>query len=277
MHPPRRSDGLRSVTVPSSASARRFDGQVVLVTGSSRNLGLATATAFAREGARVVLNASRSAAELDEAARTLAAAGHDVLPKLADLSDPEQVTTLVADVEGRFGPIDVLVICHSSRPLTPLLQCTDDQWHEQVAINLHSAMYICRAALPEMVRNGGGSVITLTNGGRFVSAKYPRHAAFAALAGRRTLMESLLYEFAPHNIRFNFVGPGIMDTVRTHPEWYPDVRDGTPQRDPAVVATIPLGRPGRAEEVAGAVLWLASEEAAYVNGATIDVTGGWRM
>ena len=250
---------------------------MVLLTGSSRNLGLATATAFAREGARVVMNAARSADELERAVAAVCAAGHEAHAELADLGDAAQTAEMVSRITARLGAVEVLVICHSTRPLTPLLQMTDERWHEQIATNLDSAMYVCRAVLPGMVQAGGGSVITVTNGGRFVSAKYPRHAAFAALSGRRTLMESLLYEFAPDGIRFNFVGPGIMDTVRKNPEWYPDVPDGTPQNDPRVLTTIPLGRAGRAEDVAAAVLWLASEEAAYVNGATIDVTGGWRM
>jgi NAD(P)-dependent dehydrogenase (short-subunit alcohol dehydrogenase family) len=255
----------------------RFPGRVVLVTGSSRNLGLATATAFAREGARVVMNAAHSADELERAVAGIRAAGYEAHAELADLGDSAQATAMVTRLTDRLGAVAVLVICHSTRPLTPLLEMTDAQWREQIAVNLDSAMYVCRAVLPGMARAGGGSVITVTNGGRFVSAKYPRHAAFAALAGRQTFLESLLYEFAPHGIRFNFVGPGIMDTVRKNPEWYPDVPDGTPQSDPRVLATIPLARAGRPEEVASAVLWLASEDAAYVNGATIDVTGGWRM
>jgi NAD(P)-dependent dehydrogenase (short-subunit alcohol dehydrogenase family) len=260
-----------------SQAEPRFWGKVVLVTGSSRNIGKAIAARFAREGASVVINASQSAQELKDTAAELEAAGGDVLAVLADLSDMEAVEGLVAQARERFGPIDVLVVNHSSRPLTPLLRSTPEEWHQQIAINLHSAMYLCRSVLPDMARHGGGSVITVTVGGRFVSARYPRHAAFAALAGRHTLMESLLYEFAPDGIRFNFVGPGIMDTVRKNPEWYPDVAGGTPQNDPAVLATIPLKRAGRPEDVAHAVLWLASEEASYVNGATIDVTGGWRM
>lgn len=260
-----------------ASGSGRFAGQVALVTGSSRNIGKAVAGAFARDGAAVVLNASRSADELDTARSELESAGADVLAVLADLGDPEAANGLVAQVLARFGRIDVLVICHSTRPLTPLLDTSDEQWHEQITINLHSAMYLCRAALPVMVQRGRGSVITVTNGGRFVSAKYPRHAAFAALAGRLTFMRSLLYEFAPSGIRFNFVGPGIMDTVRKNPEWYPDIPDGIPQNNPAVLASIPLGRAGRPEEVAAAVLWLASDEAGYVNGATIDVTGGWSI
>ncbi len=255
----------------------RFAGKVALVTGSSRNIGKAVAGAFAREGASVVINASRSSDELDQARAEIEAVGGEVLPVLADLTEMDAVQDLVTRTRERFGGIDILVICHSSRPLTPLLEMTIEQWHKQIAINLHSGMYLCRSVLPVMMERGGGSVITVTNGGRFVSARYPRHAAFAALAGRLTLMQSLLYEFAPHGIRFNFVGPGIMDTVRKNPEWYPDVPDGTPQNSPAVLATIPLKRAGKPEEVANAVLWLASDEADYVNGATINVTGGWSM
>lgn len=259
------------------AGSGRFSGQVALVTGSSRNIGAAVARGFAREGAFVVINAARSAEELEGIRAELTAGGHAVLAVLADLSERRGAARIVAEACERFGGIDILAICHASRPLTPLLELTDEEWHEQVAINLHSVMYLCRSVVPVMIERGGGCVITVTNGGRFVSSRYPRHAAFAALAGRVTFLRSVLYEFAPHGIRFNFVGPGIIDTWRKHPEWYPDVPDGTPQNSPAVLATIPLGRPGKPEEIADAVMWLASEEAGYVNGATIDVTGGWRM
>jgi 3-oxoacyl-[acyl-carrier protein] reductase len=250
-------------------------GKVALVTGSSRNIGRAIAEAFARRGLRVVLNARTSADELETTAADMRAAGHDVLPVLADLADPEAVTGLMERVEATYGGVDVLMITHAVRPLKPFLELSREEWHAVMDANLHSAMYVCQAVLPGMVERGSGVVICTGGHDRTArSSSYTRHHTYASLAARDMLMHSLMNEFGPAGIRFNLVAPGIIETVRTHPEWYPD-GGGEPHRSTALLEQIPLRRAGRVEEVAEAVAWLASDEAAYVNGTTIGVNGGW--
>ncbi len=256
----------------------RFAGRVALVTGSSRNIGRAIAARFGEEGAMVAINARESEAELRETAEDFASRGFRVLPLLADVADRESVLAMVREVTEEFGGIDVLVMSHSVRPLRRFLEVTPDEWHAVMGVNLHSAFHLCQAVLPGMVERGGGSVIAIggdfATGSSFASHNTRPHV-FSALAGRAALMRCLITEFAPYNVRVNFVSPGIIDTVRKHPEWYP-VSAGNPQQDQALLRTIPMGRPGQPVEVADAVLWLASDEAAYVNGTTISVNGGWR-
>ena len=252
-----------------------LDGKVALVTGSSRNIGRAIAEAFARRGARVVLNARVSGDELEAAAADMRADGHDVLPVLADLADPDAVAGLKARVEAAYGGVDVLMITHAVRPLKPFLELTREDWHDVFAANLHSAMYVCQAVLPGMVERGDGCVICTGGHDRVPRASgATRHHTFASLAARDMLMRTLALEFGPAGIRFNFVAPGIIATIRRHPEWYPHGGDA-PHREPAILAQIPLGRAGEPREVADAVAWLASDEAAYVSGTTITVNGGW--
>jgi NAD(P)-dependent dehydrogenase (short-subunit alcohol dehydrogenase family) len=250
---------------------------VALVTGSSRNIGKAIAERFAQEGAGVVINASKSEDELQETAEEFRSKGYRVLPVMADVSDPDAVTDMVRQSTELFGRIDILMMSHSVRPLRRFLEVTVAEWHAVMGINLDSAMYLCQAVLPGMVDRRQGSVITvggdyLTGGG----SHNTRPHVFSALAGRTTLMRALISEFGQFNIRFNFVSPGVINTVRKHPEWYP-ISAGNPQEDAALISTIPMGRVGQPVEVADAVLWLASEEASYVNGSTISVNGGWRL
>jgi 3-oxoacyl-[acyl-carrier protein] reductase len=257
----------------------RFQGKVALVTGSSRNIGRAIAERFAGEGAAVVLNARESADELDEAALELRSRGGRVLPVLADVADPGGAAELVRRALAEFSGVDVLVMCHSVRPLRRFLDVTPKEWHAVMGANLHSAFHLCQAVLPGMVVRGGGSVIAIGSdfqGSSGYGSQNLRPHVFAALAARANLMRNLVTEFAPHGIRFNFVSPGVIRTVRKHPEWYP-ASSGQPHEDETLLRSIPMGRVGEPVEVADAVLWLASEEASYVNGTTISVNGGWRQ
>ena len=256
----------------------KFEGKTVLITGSSRNIGKAIAYRFGKEGANVILNARESEDELATTAEEFRAESIRVLPCLADVSDKEQVDQMIERASHTFGNIDILMINHSVRPSTPFLEITKEEWDWVLGINLHSTLYLCQAILPGMIENGGGSVIAVggNSGGSGGLSTAKRSHAMAAGAGRTGLLRALMREFAPHGIRFNFVSPGIIDTIRKHPEWYPG-QSGGPQNQPERLKQIPLGRAGVSEELVGAVISLASEDASYVNGATIAVNGGWGM
>jgi 3-oxoacyl-[acyl-carrier protein] reductase len=224
----------------------RFADKVVLVTGSSRNLGKAIAEGFAREGAQVVLNARESALELEATASELRARGHDVLPVLADVGDPDAVDRLVGGALDAYGRIDILMINHSVQPTRPFLELTREEWHSVVAMHLHSTLYLCQAVLPGMVERRSGHVIAIGGGSGTGSRIYPRPHVYASIAGRTALLRSLIQEFGPYGIRFNFVSPGVMETVRNHPEWFPGAPDDgrSPHKSEALLQAIPLGRPG---------------------------------
>jgi 3-oxoacyl-[acyl-carrier protein] reductase len=256
----------------------RFEGKVALVTGSSRNIGKAVAFAFGREGAAVVINARESQDELDQTAGEFRAEGYDVLPILANVADPTAAAGLVDEAVARFGKIDILMMSHSIRPVKSFRKLTLEEWHDVIGVNLHSKFYLLREVLPRMAESGGGSVIAIGGsgpaGGMMASARGRAHLT-AAGAGAQALLSALQREYAWKGIRINYVSPGITNTFRKHPEWYPQSPAEGPQADPELVQTIPLGRIGQPEEIAEAVLWLASDEASYVVGATITVNGGW--
>jgi glucose 1-dehydrogenase len=138
-------------------------------------------------------------------------------------------------------------------------------------------MHVCQAVLPGMVERGEGVIVAIGSGSHAPSANFTRHHVFAALAARDQLMRGIQREFAPKGIRVNFVAPGVVATVRKHPEWYAGGGGAEPHKHPALLAQIPLGRPGEPEEIAEAVAWLASDAASYVVGTTIEVNGGWGM
>ena len=256
----------------------KFDRKVALVTGSSRNIGKAIAHSFGKEGASVIINARESQDELDATTEEFRSEEIQVLPVLANVSDRRKVNDMVRQGIDAFGKIDILMINHSVRPSKPFLEITQEEWDWVLGINLHSTLYLCQAVLPGMVERRSGSVIAIggnAGGGGGLGTPQRSHAA-AAGGGRTALLRALMREFAPHGIRFNFVAPGIIDTIRKHPEWYPG-QEGGPQNQPGRLQQIPLGRPGQSEEIAAAVLFLASDEAAYINGTTIAVNGGWGM
>jgi len=252
----------------------RFDGRTVIVTGSSRNIGFTTAKRFAAEGAKVVLNAATSADELTAAASSLRNDGFDVRAVLADVGTEDGSRRLVDEAVSSFGRLDVLVINHSLRPLRLFSDMTSEEWHAVIGANLHSAFYLCRDAVPHLVASANASIITLGGAsGSVLSA--PRAHAFAGLTGRNAMLQTLSYELAPKGVRVNFVAPGVMDTLRKNPEWYPDAPPEGPQWAPEVLRQIPMGRPGTTDELASAILFLASDDASYITGATLRVAGGW--
>jgi 3-oxoacyl-[acyl-carrier protein] reductase len=251
-----------------------FDGKVVLVTGSSRNIGKAIARKFAVEGARVVLNAKESADELAQADAEIRALGAETMATLADVADPVAVASLIDGVLDRFGRIDTVVLSHAVRPYRPFAEITHQEWHEVIGVNLHSAFYLCQAVLPGMAARGEGNIVAIGGDVSTVSTHYPRSHAFAALAGQRAMLRTLVGEYGPHGVRINFVAPGVVDTVRKHPEWYPDAPRGGPQTRSDVPSRIPMRRVGTPDEIADVVLFVTSDAASYLNGATIDVHGG---
>jgi NAD(P)-dependent dehydrogenase (short-subunit alcohol dehydrogenase family) len=259
----------------------RLEGKVGLITGSSRNIGKEIARRFVREGAAVVVNAATSADELQETADELRAEGGRVVPVLADVSKRTEVQDMVEQGIQELGKIDVLVLNHSIRPSKPLLEVTDEEWELVLGVNLHATMYLLQAVLPGMIERGSGSVISLGRpgeGGRGGVHGPKRAHSNASLAGKHALVRGAMYQFSPLGIRFNFVSPGLMNTVRKNPDWYPEAETlGKPQLDPEILAHVPMGRPGEPYEVADACVFLASDEASYVNGQLLGVDGGFEL
>ncbi len=247
------------------AAAIDLSGRVLLLTGAAGGIGSAIAALFREAGALLVL-ADRSAPEA--LAAELDPDGNATLALAVDVADAASVAAMVRRTAARFGRIDVVVPGAGVYPDAALAGMTDDAWRHCLAVNLDGTMHVCRAALPHL--GVGASIVTIASiAGHRGSAG---HAHYAAAKGAvLAFTRSLAAELAPFGIRANAVSPGLIDTVMIAPI----MQAGG--RGEALVAQTPLGRLGTAREVAGAVLFLASDLASFVTGETLQVNGGLYM
>ncbi|MFC7304313.1 SDR family NAD(P)-dependent oxidoreductase [Streptomyces monticola] len=243
---------------------RRFEGHAVLITGAARGIGAATARRLAQEGARVLLTdvdgpaAERTAAELRDG-------GAEAEGLVCDVASRAAVEAAVAYAVERFGCLDVLVNnAFSCTPDTPLFEDEPDEvWEHDLDITLNGAFRCARAALPHLAASGRGAIVSVgsVNG----EMSFSNHAYSAAKAGLASLTRTLADHAAPRGVRVNLVAPG---TVRTG-AWA-----GREDQLAAVSALYPLGRVGEPEDIAAAVAFLASRDAAWITGTTLRVDGG---
>ncbi len=250
----------------------RLEGKTALITGASRNIGRQIALTFAREGADLVLNTRSSQEELESVAAQCRELGVNTHTVLGDVSDPERVSQMVQEGINALGKIDVLVNNVAIRPHRPVLEVSNEEWHQVFATNLDSAFYLIKAVLPGMMERRVGSIIAL--GGQSAITGRPETATVtAAKSGLLGLMRAVAAEMAPHNIRANMVNPGSTDTQRLNPDWYPEfqtVERGSGEH----VQSLPMGRQGTVQDIANACLFYASDESAYITGDRMNVVGG---
>lgn len=255
----------------------RLKGKTALIAGASRNIGRTIALTFAREGANVIPVARKMNDELKQVARECEAFGVQALPVAADVGDHEQVNSAARFALERFGNVEVLVSVAAVRQHKPFWEIGYDEGHQVLAVNLHSTFYLAKALVPAMIANGKG-MASLT--------AQPRRAhVIAAKTGLYGLIKSLALELGPYNIRANLLAPGLIDTERRNPEWYPEgggvphgvvssKSDGTPLgREEGT----PLNRKGTPQEVANAALFLASDESSFITGDRMICAGGRYM
>lgn len=250
--------------------------KVVIVCGASQGIGRATAQAFAADGAQVTI-CSRKQASLAEAAASIhAATGAEVTPFVADVSNPASVKELVQSVLKKSGRVDVCVANAGGPPPRNFLQASDDDWQKAFAMNFMSVVYLAREVLPSMQNNKWGRFITITS----TSVRQPVPDLLLSNSirpGVVGLIKSLTQEFGRDGITFNNVGPGYTTTERLS-----ELAGGRAKA--AGIAEqeiydrwandVPLRRLGKPEEIADAIVWLASERASYITGQTILVDGG---
>ena len=245
----------------------RMDGQVSLVTGASRGIGRAILHALAAAGATVVGTATTEAGAA-EIGKGLADAGFAGRGIVLDVADPASVEAAIADVEGREGAIGVLVNNAGITRDGLLMRMKADDWDAIVNTNLSSVFRLSKAVLRGMMKARTGRIISIASVvGQTGNAGQTNYAA--AKAGIVGFMKSLAREVASRNITCNVVAPGFIDT---------DMTRGLPEAARSALATqIPLGRLGTADDIAAAVLYLASPAGAYVTGQTLSVNGGMHM
>ncbi|MEX3692819.1 SDR family oxidoreductase [Paraburkholderia sp. BR14263] len=250
----------------------RLAGKVALITGAGRGIGAAIARAFAAEGAAVVL------AELDGAtagatAREIANAyeGARTLAVQTDVTQPASVRAAVQEAQRAFGPVDVLVNNAGINVFADPLTMTDDDWRRCFAVDLDGVWNGCRAVLPGMVERCAGSIINIasTHAFQIIPGCFPYPVAKHGVIG---LTRALGIEYAPKNVRVNAIAPGYIETQLTHDWW-----NAQPDPEAARKATLelpPMKRIGRPEEVAMTAVFLASDEAPFINASCITIDGG---
>jgi NAD(P)-dependent dehydrogenase (short-subunit alcohol dehydrogenase family) len=244
----------------------RLEDKVAVVTGAGRGIGLATARLFAAEGARVVI------AEIDRDLAESAAAsiGPSAHAAVADVTRADRVDALFRDVAQRFQRLDALV-CNAGRPYQKTsLDATEADWSECLDLNLKSAWLCARAAHSLLAASERGSIVTVASaqGLRSNRNSFPYSAAKGGLLA---LTRTLAVEFAPR-VRVNAVIPGQIESVRTQP-YFNGFRDPAEARR-RVLSTFPMRRLGTPEDVAKAILFLASGDAAWITGTFLTVDGG---
>jgi 3-oxoacyl-[acyl-carrier protein] reductase len=244
-------------------------GRVVLVTGSSRGIGAEIAAKAAEEGANVAVHYRESA---EAALRTVERArrlGVDAEAFRADLTDGAQAEGLVGQAIDRFGRLDALVNNAGQTQVGRFLDIDPAQWNEILATDLSAAFHTCRAVLPSMVERGSGAIVNVAS--RLGQMGVAETAAYsAAKAGLIGLTRSLAKEFGPQGIRINAVAPGPIETDMT--------TDLLASEEGARrLRELPLGRFGKAEEVANAVIFLLSDAASLFTGQTLNPNSGGYM
>jgi len=239
-------------------------GKFALVTGATGGIGGAVATALHAQGATVGLSGTREAV-LQELAAKLGSRAH-VLP--CNLGDAEAVNSLIAKAEAAMGQVDILVNNAGITRDTLAMRMKDEDWQTVLDVNLSAAFRLARASFKGMMKRRWGRIISITS---VVGATgNPGQANYAAAkAGLTGMSKALAQEVASRNITVNCVAPGFIQTAMT------DVL--TDQQKEMISQKIPAGRLGQSPEIAAAVVYLASEEAAYVTGQTLHVNGGMAM
>jgi NAD(P)-dependent dehydrogenase (short-subunit alcohol dehydrogenase family) len=252
----------------------RFEGKVAIVTAAGAGIGKATTEIIVREGGTVVAVENQQA-RLDALIAGLDNQPGKVVPKCIDAMDEAQAKQTVQDVADQFGHIDILVNAVGGSTIIPkpdvnIDEMPFDDWQKILNFNLSATFHFINAAVPHMKANKSGKIVNLASiAGRGTSFKSSSPYAVAK-GGIIAMTRKLAFELGPHGICINAIAPSLTLTERLMPHW--DVRDEENQA--AEVAKVPLGRIAMAEDQAKVIAFLASSDADFVNGQTIDVNGG---
>lgn len=253
---------------------RGLKGKVVVVTGGAGGIGSATSLRFAEEGARVVV----ADIGAEAAARVVAAirdAGGEATALVVDLTDHDATAAAIAGLEADFGPVDVLVNNAGWDLFVPFLKSEPDFWSKIIDINLRSVLNITKPVVASMVARGAaGRVVSIgSDAGRVGSSGEAVYAA--CKAGVIAFSKTLAREHARNGITFNVVCPGVTETGML--ENFMEAAGDKEKLRTAFTRAVPLGRLGKPEDLPGAILFFASDDAAFVTGQVISVSGGLTM
>ncbi len=245
-------------------------GKVAFVTGASSGIGKASAIALATQGAKVAI-AARRIEKLQTLAAEIKSKGKEALAIQMDVTKKADIDAAIAQTVKTFGRLDILLNDAGVAEFAPFLEMTEEQWDKTINTNLKGYFLVAQAAAREMAKNKWGRIIniaSIASGG--VGVGFSQIVQYCASKGGVVGMtEAMADELAPMGILVNAIGPGIIETEMTEGM----LKD--PKQAEGLLARAPLKRAGKAEEIAAAVAFLASDEASYTTGATLYVDGGW--
>ena len=245
-------------------------GKVALVTGASSGIGRASALALANQGAKVAV-AARRLDKLQALTAEIKNRGREAVALQMDVTKKTDIDTAVAQTVKTFGRLDILLNNAGVAEFAPFLTMTEEQYDKTLDTNLKGYFLVAQAAAREMAKNKWGRIVniaSIASGG--VGIGFPQIAQYCASKGGVVGMtEALAIELAPMGILVNCIGPGVIETEMTAGLLK------NPKQAEALLARAPLKRAGKAEEIAAAVVYLASDEASYTTGAILYVDGGW--
>ena len=240
----------------------RLNGKTALVTAAAQGIGRASALAMAAEGARVIATDVNRDALAD-------LAGEGIETRFLDVRDPAGIAEMVAALPGP----DILFNCAGVVANGTILECSDTDWDFSVSLNMTAMFHMCRAFLPGMIANGGGSIINVASVASSVIAAPNRFAYGATKAGVIGLTKSIAADFVTKGVRANAICPGTVESPSLH-ERLRATGDYEAAKA-AFIARQPIGRIGQPEEIAALVVYLASDESAYTTGVAHVIDGGW--
>lgn len=244
----------------------RLQGRVVLITGGGSGIGRATAELCAVEGASIAV-VDRDLASASETAANIVQNGGKAHAIQTDVTDATAVQAMAKEALTTFSRIDVLVNNAGGSEGTDILTINESTWDQMLALNLKSVYLCAKAVLPGMLKRGSGAIVNIASVNGLTGIGEEPYAA--AKAGMINLTQNLAVRYGPHGVRANVIAPGTIHT----PIWNDRLA-----KDPSVMETLkawyPLGRVGQPEDVAQAVLFLASDDAAWITGAVLPVDGG---
>ena len=240
-----------------------LNGKVAIVSGSSRNIGRATAIELAKGGASLVINARKSVNLCDEVVAEIGNMGGKAIAVVADISDANSVKKLVAKTVAKFGKVDILVNNAAVRSNIPFLEIDQTEWVRIAGTCLQGTLNLSRACIPHMIKEGGGAIVSLAGLSSYKGSPGRSHV-MATKDGLMGLTRGIAIEFGEHNIRANAAVVGRFDTLRSA---------NAPQSGYKTEPEIPLGRKGRPQDIADLIRFLVGPGASYISGQTIHVNG----
>lgn len=246
----------------------RLDGRTALVTGARRGLGMAMAIALAEAGADIIGTSASLETSGSEIGRRVEALGRKFHGYACDLADRAAVRAFIETVKRDCPPVDILINNAGTILRKPAAEFPDEYWDQTIDINLNAQWLLAREFGRDMVTRGAGKIVFIASLLSFQGGiTVPAYAA--AKGGVAQLTKALANEWAAHNVQVNAIAPGYIATDNTA------ALRADPVRNPAILERIPAGRWGAPEDLAGAVVFLASAASDYINGAVLMIDGGW--